>query len=239
MIGKKSRRWEAGNPAGGISGGTMRVTGVVLACSLLLGAVAACGLSERGSGAAVRKEELSRARQALAGVDDPSVDFTESAGGAWQPPFHPKSARCGKLFDFADGRLPDTASTAEAASFQGSRLGESAGVVLAAYDPGAARRVLRDVAALMRDCPVASAKSAGGGDRLVGSELPLTGIGDGIEARRYKGRVGGYPYEMHLVVVRSGDMLISLVHTGMARLDPGRTGRMATVLAAKVRESAE
>ncbi|MEU9887552.1 hypothetical protein [Sphaerisporangium sp. NPDC051011] len=210
----------------------MRVTGAVLltCCALLAGATAACG-GQRS------REELSRARKALAQVDDPSVDFTDRAGTGWQPPFRPADERCGKLFDLAEGKQGP--GVAEAASFRGDRLGETAGVVLAAYAPGDARQALRTAADLMRDCPVATVKAAGAGDRLVGSPLPVRTIGDGVEARRYKGRVGGYPYEMHLVVVRTGGILISLVHTGMAKLDPQRTEDLATLLAAKVREASQ
>ncbi|MEU8266452.1 hypothetical protein AB0B89_04730 [Sphaerisporangium sp. NPDC049002] len=219
----------------------MRITGVVLAFALLTGMTASCGLGEGVFGGSAGKQELSRARKALAEVEDPSVDFTERAEAAWQPPFVPAKRECGRLFELAEGKASDLASatTAESTSFRGNRLGETAGVVLAAYAPSGARQALRTVADLMRDCPVAAVKSAGGGDRLVGSPLPVGDIGDGVEARRFKGRVGGYPYEMHLVVVRSGDMVISLVHTGLAKLDPGRTQRLATVLAAKVHEAAQ
>jgi hypothetical protein len=218
----------------------MRITGVVLACTLLAGTAAACGMGGGIFSGAAGKKELSRAAHALAEVQDPSVDFAERSDAAWEPPFHPANQECGKLFDLAEGKAADPApAAAQSTTFQGNRLGETAGVVLAAYSPAAARRALRDVAGLMRQCSVAAVKTAGGGDRLVASELPVRPIGDGVEARRFKGRVGGYPYEMHLVVVRSGGMLISLVHTGLARLDPERTEQLATVLATKVREAAE
>ncbi|WP_424535170.1 hypothetical protein ACOZ38_34145 [Sphaerisporangium viridialbum] len=218
----------------------MRITGVVLAFALVTGVTAACGLGEGVFGGSAGKQELSRARKALAEVEDPSVDFADRAEAAWQPPFVPAKQECGRLFELAEGKAPDLASAkAESTSFRGNRLGETAGVVLAAYAPAEARQAMRTVADLMRDCPVAAVKTAGGGDRLVGSALPVGDIGDGVEARRFKGRVGGYPYEMHLVVVRSGNMLISLVHTGLAKLDPGRTERLATVLATKVREAAQ
>ncbi|MCW2878813.1 MAG: hypothetical protein JWQ95_2913 [Sphaerisporangium sp.] len=218
----------------------MRIIGVVLACALLAGATAACGLGGAVFGRPGGEEELSRASKALAEVTDPSVDFAERADTAWQPPFHPSDQQCGRLFDLAEGKKQDLASApAQATSFRGNRLGETAGVVIAAYPAAGARQALRDVAELMRKCSVATVKTAGGGDRLVGSALAVRDIGDGVEARRFKGRVGGYPYEMHLVVVRSGDLLISLVHTGLARLDPERTEELATVVATKVRESAQ
>ncbi|GAA3812278.1 hypothetical protein GCM10022226_36170 [Sphaerisporangium flaviroseum] len=216
----------------------MRITWVVLSCVLLAGATG-CGLGGHAFGEPDGKEGLARASRALAEVDDPSVDFSEQAEAAWQPPFRPANEQCGRLFDLAEGKAAPASAPAKAASFRGSRLGETAGVVLSAYGRAEARQALSDVAGLMRECSVASAKTAGGGDRLVGSALPVGRIGDGVEARRFKGRAGGYPYDMHLVVVRSGDMLISLVHTGLARLDPERTERLATVLTAKVRESAE
>jgi hypothetical protein len=215
----------------------MRITGVVLACALVSGAAVACGGG--GSGRPGDNANLSRASRALSEVEDPSVDFTDRAEAAWHPPFRPLNHQCGKLFDLAEGKAGDLATTsAEATSFRGGRLGESTGVVLAAYAPSEAREALRNIAGLMRDCRVATVKTAGGGDRLVGSELPVGDIGDEVESRRFKGRVGGYPYEMHLVVVRSGDVLISLVHTGLAKLDPGRTARLAALLAGKVRDSA-
>ncbi|MFC4584715.1 hypothetical protein [Sphaerisporangium corydalis] len=216
----------------------MRVTGAVLACALVAATAGACGHGLFGAPGG--NEELRRASKALADMDDPSVDFTDRAEAAWQSPFHPANRQCGRLFDLAEGKAGDLASaTHEATSFRGGRLGESTGVVLAAYAPSGAREALRSVAGLMRDCAVASVRTAGGGDRLVGSELPVGAIGDGVEARRFRGRVGGYPYEMHLVVVRSGDMLISLVHTGLARLDPERTAKLAAVVAARVGRAAE
>ncbi|GII60367.1 hypothetical protein Skr01_04520 [Sphaerisporangium krabiense] len=216
----------------------MRGTGVLLACALIVGATAACGAGGLFGGYRAR-EELSRARQALNAVDDPSSGFTDRAATAWQRPFRPASEQCGKLFDLAEGRHEDGRGAAEAVTFRGDLLGETAGVVLSSYAPGGARDALRDVGGLMRDCRVASVRTAGAGDRLVGSPLPLRALGDGVEARRYKGRVGGYPYEMHLVVVRSGGVLISLVHTGLAKLDPARTERLAAALATKVGQAAE
>ncbi|MDH2425061.1 hypothetical protein [Sphaerisporangium sp. TRM90804] len=216
----------------------MRVTGACVACALL-----ACGAVACGGGPAGQRgpAELARARAALTRLNDPTLDFADHTGAPWRPPFRPADAECGRLFDFAeDGTGPGaTAAAAEATSFQGDELGETAGVALAAYDPSGARRALRDVGRLMRHCSVARLRTAGGADRLVGSDLPVRSIADGVEARRFKGRVGGFPYEMHLVVVRSGDLLISLVHTGVAKLDPERTRRLATVVAARVQEAAQ
>ncbi|WP_248961055.1 hypothetical protein [Sphaerisporangium perillae] len=215
----------------------MRITGAALGCALLAAAAVACGA---GSGGSSGEAVLSRATRALEEVEDPSVDFADRAGTAWRSPFRPASQECGRLFDLAEGKTGDLASgRAEATAFRGDQLGESAGVVLAVYPPSQAGQALRGVADLMRGCSVAAMGTAGGGDRLVGSSLPVGPIGDGVEARRFKGRVGGYPYEMHLVVVRSGNVLISLVHTGLAKLDPERTEDLATILATKVREAAE
>ncbi|GII78359.1 hypothetical protein Sru01_33410 [Sphaerisporangium rufum] len=213
----------------------MRITGAVVACALLATACGAGG--EPGDEPA--PPGLSLARRALTGIEDPSVDFSEPVGGAWRPPFEPANERCATLFDLAEGKpWRSPAEVAEIATYHGYHLGETAGVVVTAYPAGEARRALREAAGLMRGCPVAAVKAAvkkaGGGDRLVASPLTVK-AGDGAEARRFRGRVGGYPYEMHLVVMRSGDMLVSLVHTGLARLDAGRTQKLAAAVAARVR----
>ncbi|MFC7644061.1 hypothetical protein ACFQX6_27455 [Streptosporangium lutulentum] len=51
-----------------------------------------------------------------------------------------------------------------------------------------------------------------------------------MQARRLKGRLNGYPYEMHLVFARAGSTLVSLVHAGVARVDIRRTRQFARFL---------
>ncbi|GAA1512356.1 hypothetical protein GCM10009677_51700 [Sphaerisporangium rubeum] len=211
----------------------MRVTGVFLACALFAWATAACGPGDGAAG----PEELRRARAALTGLVDPAVDFAHRSP-AWHSPFRPAEEDCAHLFRLAEGRIGDDEEPAitESATFEGDHLGESAGVVLFAYPDGDADAELRHIGRLMRSCPSATVDSAGRGDRLVASELAVRPLGDGSQARRYRGRVGGYPYEMHIVVVRSGDLLVSLVHTGVARLDPEQTGRLAESVVSAVHE---
>jgi hypothetical protein len=211
----------------------MRVTGVFLVCALFAWATAACGPGDGATGSA----ELGRARAAVTRLIDPSVDFAHRTGTAWRSPFHPAEHDCARLFDLAEGR-PDEGepAMAESSSYEGDHLGETAGVVLAVYPDGDAAAALRHVGRLIRACPVATMDTAGRSDRLVASDLPLRPLGDGTRSRRFHGRVGGYPYEMHLVVVRTGDLLISLVHTGVAHLDPERTEHLAESLTAAVKE---
>ncbi|MFC6083152.1 hypothetical protein [Sphaerisporangium aureirubrum] len=213
----------------------MRVTGVFLVCALFAWATAACGPGDGAAG----PEELGRARAAVTRLIDPNVDFAHRADTAWHSPFQPAERDCARLFDLAEGR-PDEEepALAESASFEGDHLGETAGVVLAVYPDGDAGQALRHIRDLIRSCPSATMDSAGRGDRLVASGLSLRPLGDGMEARRFRGRVGGYPYEMHLVVVRTGDLLISLVHTGVAHLDPAQTERLAESITAAVQEPA-
>ncbi|WP_214411980.1 hypothetical protein [Sphaerisporangium fuscum] len=217
----------------------MRISGGVLTCALVA-VTAGCGTGAGLFGGAGGRVNLARAREALAKIDDPSAGLAEHSDDPWEPPFRPASPDCARLFDLAGtGRAEAGGTATVAASYRGGRLGETAAVVLAAYPGGDARHAVRTAAGLMRHCSVASGKAPGGGDRLVASELPMKALGEEVEARRFKGRVGGYPYEMHVVVMRSGDTLIALVHTCLARLAPERTQQLADVLAAKVREAAE
>ncbi|MEO3810502.1 hypothetical protein ABGB17_16000 [Sphaerisporangium sp. B11E5] len=210
----------------------MRVTGVFLACALFAWATAACGPGDGAAG----PEELSRARAALSELVDQGVDFAHRSA-AWRSPFRPAEQDCLRLFDLAEGRPDDEQPAfAESVTFEGDHLGETAGVVLAVYPDGDAGDALRHIGDLMRSCPSATMDSAGRGDRLVASDLSLRPLGDDMESRGYRGRVGGYPYEMHLVVVRTGDLLVSLVHTGVARLDPEQTAQLAESVVAAVQE---
>ncbi|GAA3132063.1 hypothetical protein GCM10010466_23380 [Planomonospora alba] len=144
-----------------------------------------------------------------------------------------------------DGRGPAARGRAvrEAVTYSGYGLGELAGVGLEAHPGEGARRRFTALAAALDRCPVVTGPATGAAaDRdtlLRVSPLALDRVGDDLRARRLHGRLNGYPYEMHLVFARSGRILMSLVHAGVAEVDAGRTRRLADFLAGRAAALAE
>ncbi|MFC7720147.1 hypothetical protein [Nonomuraea recticatena] len=54
-------------------------------------------------------------------------------------------------------------------------------------------------------------------------------------SRQLRGRLNGYPYALDLVLVRQGDRLLSLVHTGLGTVDVRRTVELARAFAGMAR----
>ncbi|WP_433217822.1 hypothetical protein [Microtetraspora malaysiensis] len=211
------------------------ISGAVCAvAACLVAALTGCG---GGGGEAAQHAALDagRLKVLLGGIDDLPQGFSDHQRERWRPPFRAKSDACRALFDAAAGRPPTRDLVAgTATTYEGQHVGETAAVGLAVYGDNAAGGVLDRLERAMRSCRVAAAGGAGKGDRLRASRLRIKGVGDGVEARRFKGRVGGYPYEMHLVVARQGGALITLVHGGVASPDVKGTAALARVLAGRV-----
>ncbi|MFF4773590.1 hypothetical protein [Microtetraspora fusca] len=216
----------------------MRIIGgavcAAAAAACLVAALAGC---DDGGGDATQQAavDAGRLKVLLGGIEDMPQGFSDHQREQWKPPFRAKSGDCRVLFDAAAGRPPTRDLVAgTATTYEGKHVGETAAVGLAVYGDNAAGGVLGRLERAMRSCRVAAAGGPGKGDRLRASRLPIKDVGDDVEARRLRGRVGGYPYEMHLVVARQGDALITLVHGGVASADVKGTAALARVLVGRV-----
>lgn len=214
----------------------MRIVHAAVAGCLVL-ATGGCG-AEAVTYAAVRAPgeaaDVSRLRTVFGKMDGLPDGFFSHARSPWRPPFRPRSGACRLLFDAAAGRLPpEGLSGATAVTYQGAHAGELAGVGVAVYDGG---EVAVHLAAL-RDALTRCTTADGGTrfDHLAATRTPLPGIGGpDAAARALAGRVGGYPYRMHVVVARSGHTLIAFVHAGLTPPDPARTAELARLLVREV-----
>jgi hypothetical protein len=212
----------------------MRIIGVAVVCCLLA-ATAACGGDRTSYEKARASAQAMRLKAMLGHMEDLPQGFSDRVRVGWRPPFRPRDRNCRRLFDLAGGRPPRLGlSATTSVTYQGAHVGEMAGVGLAVYDGGKADDHLDEFEGDMERCVTAADAGAGAADRLSVSDLPLDDVGDGVEARRLTGRVGGYPYEMHLVVATSGPALITVVHTGLRTPDVQRTEELARLLARKV-----
>uniref|UniRef100_UPI0013B3F6A4 hypothetical protein n=1 Tax=Nonomuraea lactucae TaxID=2249762 RepID=UPI0013B3F6A4 len=152
--------------------------------------------------------------------------FSPRPGQAWRAPFTPANRDCLAVLEPAGGRAPAQSLTAQAAvSYQGDELGEQVAVGLAQYANSEAEEHLDDLARAMSQCR--AMRSTGGTRlRLRPLGLSLEDVGDRAVGAELRGRLKGYPYAMDVVLVRTGDTLVSLVHTGLAQVDPERTRRL-------------
>jgi len=149
--------------------------------------------------------------------------FSPRSEQAWRAPFTPADPNCRAVLDAAGGRAPKQRLTAQAAaSYQGDELGEQVGVGLARYD-GAADEHMAALSEALRKCREVRAD---GGTHLRATTVPVTDVGDEAVAGELRGRLNGYPYALDVVLARSGDMLVSLVHTSMAEVEPQRTRQL-------------
>ncbi|MEV4295787.1 hypothetical protein [Microbispora rosea] len=212
----------------------MRIVHAAVAGCLVL-ATGACGAGGV-TYAPVRvphKAEVRRPPTVLGRMDGLPEEFFSHARAPWRPPFRPRARACRLLFDAAAGRPPrEGLSGTTAATYQGAHAGELAGVGVAVYDGGEAAGHLAALRDALSRC--ATADDGTPYDRLT-ARTPLPGIGGPDAAgRALSGRVGGYPYRMHLVVARSGHTLIALVHAGLTPPDPARTAELTRLLVREV-----
>ncbi|WP_169979170.1 hypothetical protein [Microbispora sp. H10836] len=214
----------------------MRIVHAAVAGCLVL-ATGGCGTGAV-TYAAVRPPgktgDASGVRTLLGRMDALPDTFFSHARAPWRPPFRPRARACRLLFDAAAGRLPrEGLSGTAAATYQGAHAGELAGVGVAVYDGDEAAGHLAALRDALAHCATADAGTPY--DRLAATRTPPAGIGGAdAAARALAGRVGGYPYRMHLVVARSGHTLIALVHAGLTPPDPARTAELTRLLVREV-----
>ncbi|GAA3445258.1 hypothetical protein [Planomonospora venezuelensis] len=214
----------------------IRAVALTAACAVLGGAAAGCGSGATIYAEAEARTELDRLSGLLREAEGLPEGFSAQPREGWRPPFRPADRDCRRVLDEAGGASRKRAQSVRAsATYHGDGLGELAGVVLTTYPGQGAEARFDDLAEALEGCPAAT-DPAGGGTALAASGLELAEIGDGTAARRLRGRLNGYPYEMHVVFVRSGRTLVSLVHTAVAGADAGRTERLARFFADRVAE---
>lgn len=202
-------------------------------CVALAGTLAACGAEPEQA----RKDtvtELTRLRGLLPKAQDLPEGFSSWSGEGWKSPFRPADRDCRVVLDMAGGRLPREAQgTRVDATYPGAELGELIGVGLASYTGAAAEQHFAELTEALEGCPVARRRQPGRTTSLRVSSLNLDAAGDDMQAKRLRGRLNGYPYEMHMVFARIGGTVVSLVHTGIAGVDVRRTQQLAQFLVAQ------
>ncbi|GIH28074.1 hypothetical protein Aph01nite_63840 [Acrocarpospora phusangensis] len=174
-----------------------------------------------------------RLQAMLATVPDMPAGFSDRARDHWQPPFTPADGNCRKIFAFVEGRPPkEDLSAVSAVTYQGAGVGALAAVSVAVYHGDLSAKRLLTMRDAVSKCVIADDSTPGGSNRLTSFPLPMNE--DGWTGRRLKGRVGGYPYEMHLVVARQGRTVMALVNGGVRPPDVKRTEELGRLLMAKV-----
>jgi hypothetical protein len=175
--------------------------------------------------------ELARLRELLRETKELPDGFSARQRDGWRAPFRPIGSDCRLVLDTAGGSPPQWAPGARVAvTYPGDKLGELAGVGLASYTGDDAKVHFAELTEALGRCPVAASPRAGKSTSFRVSSLNLDGVGDDVQARRLRGRLNGYPYEMHLVFARAGRTLVSLVHAGIAHVDVKRTRKLAHFL---------
>lgn len=181
-------------------------------------------------------------RGLLEAVEGLPEGFSARPREAWRPPFRAAGAECRALLDAAAGRPPGERPRVRAAvAFDGDRVGEYASAAVAGYAGGAgdAFDALRDALDECGRARPARRQDPGRGTSFTLAPLEVGDLADGARGARLRGRLDGYPYEMHLVFVHAGQTLISMVHTGVDTADPARTAAFARAVTAKVTGEAE
>ncbi|MEU8248455.1 hypothetical protein [Nonomuraea sp. NPDC048916] len=208
----------------------LRITGLVVACGLVSGLLIGC-LVGCGSGKTedyADPQALARLQGALGSASRLPDGFALQPQEAWRAPFTAANRNCRAVLAPVGGRAPARALTAQAAvTYQGDELGEQVGVGLARYAGSEAEGHIDDLAAALSDCRKVRSR---GGTRLKLHELPLQDVGDEAVGAELRGKLNGYPYALDVVLARSGDTLVSLVHTGMAGVDRERTRQLLTAV---------
>ncbi len=191
-------------------------------------AVAGCASAGPGAGGQTRenREDKVRLRTTLQRQAPSLPDgFSDKPLPAWRPPFTPDSRACRIVLQTAAGHAPPRALKAQAAAtYQGDLLGELVAVNIVAYEPGQAGWRLRELGKSLREC---TRLAAGPGTRLRMRPLHMERLGDDSVAASARGRLNGYPYAFNLVLARSGDTVVSVVHTGLAGVEARRTRDLA------------
>ncbi|MEU5860494.1 MULTISPECIES: hypothetical protein [unclassified Nonomuraea] len=157
--------------------------------------------------------------------------FAQRPDQAWRVPFGRVDQRCRSALDAAAGHAPQEGLTGQAAvSYQGDGLGERAAVGLARYAGEEAEARFDALSDALESCR--EIRTAGGTD-LRARRLDLGDAarsGDEAAGTRLRGRLNGYPYALDVVLSRTGDTLVSVVHAGITDVDRDRTRKLVAAV---------
>ncbi|MEW9531570.1 hypothetical protein [Microbispora sp. NPDC049125] len=210
----------------------MRIIQTAVVCGLVM-ATGACGTGRVTYASARAPTQITELRTLFIGVADLPPGLSIRPRAAWRPPFRARAASCRTVFAAVAGRPPRAGlSGVTAATYEGVHVGELAAIGVAVYEGGDAVVHLEELREAMARCETADGGGLGA-DRLTSSALPVS-AGDEWAARRLTGRVGGYPYEMHVVVARAGQVLVAVAHAGLAPPDQAGTEELARLFARRV-----
>ncbi|RBQ19928.1 hypothetical protein DP939_08785 [Spongiactinospora rosea] len=212
----------------------------MIACAALAG----CGARTAIYADVSVAREQARIRELLRDLPGLPEGFSARPSEGWSPPFRLGDTDCKALLDAVAGRPPSAGElrTHAEATYYGDRVGELAGASVASYAAGASATfdalgdALDGCARMVRRNPAAGTTLALADQPSAVDELEL---GDGTAGTRLSGRLNGYPYDMHVVFVQSGQTLISIVHAAMGRADPDRTEALARAVTARMTGEAE
>jgi hypothetical protein len=205
----------------------------------LCGLLAACATRDALYSTPTRPVDRARVHELLRDIPGLPEGFSIRPRAGWRPPVSADDEKCRQALAAVAGHppKPDLRAHAEV-TFHGAAVGELAGAAVAGYR-GDADAAFHAIERALDGCDRIVGTKAVAGTRFKQAELPIADIGQESLARRLRGRLNGYPYEMHLVYVRADGMLISVVHTGMGRVEPARTERLARAVTAKMTGEAE
>lgn len=209
----------------------IRIAVAVAVCGVMAGASAGCGAGPASYTAAEAGAEQARLRGLLPKQQEMPDGFSARPRDGWKSPFRPASPECRLVLNMAGGGSPRRAPGPRVAvTYLGDKLGELAGVAMVSYAGDDAERRFAELTEALGDCRVAAGPQAGRSTSFRVSDLELDVVGDEVQAKRLRGRLNGYPYEMHMVFARTGHTLVSLVHTGVAGVDVESTRQLARFL---------
>lgn len=203
----------------------------IIAYGLLAATLTACGGGGGNTGSVVDAHAVAQLREVLSGRPDLPEGFADRPDQAWKVPFGRVDRACRDVLEPAAGHAPEQALTGQAAvSYQGDGLGERAAVALARYADGQAETHFDELARELASC---RAVRAPGGTVLRAHDLDLkdaADAGDEVVGTRLRGRLNGYPYALDVVLTRTGDTLVSVVHAGMSDVDRERTKKLVAAV---------
>lgn len=211
----------------------------LVAWMAVCGLVGACGTGDAIYSASTVTAERANIRGLLHDLRDLPAGFSIRPRKGWKAPIRPAAASCRTVFAAVAGDPPPQGRRAHAeVAFEGDRLGELGGAGVASYHDDRAPAAFERLAKALKRCEKITTPVRG--TRLVAADLPrraaidIDGVGEEVAAGRLRGRLLGYPYEMHVVFLRVGPTLISVVHTGMGGADAWRTADLIRAVAARV-----
>ena len=212
--------------------------GRLVTCIVICGAVVACGAGNTTRSAAPTSSGAVDVLRELSRLPD---GFSVRPRHSWRSPVRPADERCRTMLAAPAGHPPERGLRTHAAvALRGNRVGESGGVSVAVYSGGHSSTAFGELSRALARCEEVVPRK--GDTRLTVKRLTgerIDDIGDDVAAARLRGKLNGYPYEMRVIFVRSGTMLISVAHAGMGRLDPHRTEQLVRAVADEVPGRAE